>query len=229
MIIGGWQKFSLLDYPGKISAIIFTRGCNFRCPYCHNPELVLPAQFQQEISLSKIYDFLTARRNKLDAVCITGGEPTLHYDLLEMISQIKKLGFLVKLDTNGTNPQMLKQIIRDKLVNYFAMDIKAPLSDYSRITGQATPVAILQKSIGLIINSGVDHEFRTTIVKELLTFDDLREIAKTIKGANNYFLQQFTASKLVDQKLQTATTYQQDTLASLAKELSFYVKNCQIR
>jgi pyruvate formate lyase activating enzyme len=215
MIVGGLEKFSLNDYPGQTAAVIFTRGCNFRCRYCHNPELVLPEKYDVEIPL---------------AVCITGGEPTQHSDLAEMIKKIKEMGFLVKLDTNGSRPKILEEIIKKGNIDYIAMDIKAPFEDYKKITGVAVDVEKLKKSVSLIINSGLPHEFRTTVVKSLTSFDDLRKIVENIKGADNYFLQKFVpAPKLNDQAFATATSYSDEELNSLASELSLLVKHCGVR
>jgi len=147
MIIGGFQKFSLIDYPGKICAIIFTRGCNFRCRYCHNPELVIPEKYAPEISLSEIYDFLENRRGKLDAVSITGGEPTLQPDLIKTMKKIKDMGFLIKLDSNGSHPEVLEEVVNKKLADYLAMDVKAPLKDYAKIVGRYIPPEKLKRSI----------------------------------------------------------------------------------
>ncbi|OQX50761.1 MAG: anaerobic ribonucleoside-triphosphate reductase activating protein [Candidatus Cloacimonas sp. 4484_209] len=133
MKIGGFQKVSLIDYPGKICAIVFTRGCNFRCPYCHNPELVLPENYSPLIPEEEIFSFLEKRRGKLDAVEITGGEPTLQEDLTEFIRKIKEMGFLVKLDTNGSFPSVLEKVIYSGLVDYIAMDVKAPLEKYRQV------------------------------------------------------------------------------------------------
>lgn len=229
MIIGGLQKFSLIDYPGKTSAIIFTIGCNFRCRYCHNPELVIPERYTAEISLSEVYDFLNNRRGKLDAVCITGGEPTQHADLSEMIENIKAMGFLVKLDSNGSRPEVLENFIKRKLVDYVAMDIKAPLKKYSKVIGWQIPVEKLKKSISLLMSSSVGYEFRTTIVKSILSKDDLRKIAQEIKGAENYFLQKFIPTKLIEPALTKESSYSDDELSELAEELKKYVKNCYVR
>jgi pyruvate formate lyase activating enzyme len=229
MIIGGLQKFSLIDYPGKICAIIFTRGCNFRCRYCHNPELVIPERYAPEIPLSQIYNFLERRRGKLDAVSITGGEPTQHLDLIELIKNVKKMGYLVKLDSNGSRPEILEKIISKKMVGYIAMDIKAPLEDYLKIIGWQMPVEKIKKSIDLIMNSGIDYEFRTTIVRSLTSKDDLREIARTINGAENYFLQKFTPAKLNDPNLMKDFSYSNGELRELAQELKMFVKSCNVR
>jgi pyruvate formate lyase activating enzyme len=135
MKIGGLQKFSLLDYPGKISAVVFTQGCNFRCPYCHNPELVDPERFQECIPEDEIFAFLETRRGKLEAVTVTGGEPTIQNGLSSFVRRIKDMGFMVKLDTNGSRPEVLEELIRHKLIDYIAMDIKAPLEKYEAVTG----------------------------------------------------------------------------------------------
>jgi len=133
MIIGGLQRFSLIDYPGKISAILFTRGCNFRCPYCHNPELVDPQRYAEPWQEEEYWAFLQSRTQKLDAVVVTGGEPTLQEDLEPFLEKIRKMGFLIKLDTNGSNPDVLKDLLSANLVDYIAMDIKAPLEKYSEV------------------------------------------------------------------------------------------------
>lgn len=236
MIIGGFVKFSLNDYPGKTSAVIFTRGCNFRCRYCHNPELVLPEKYAKKIPLSKIFSFLKTRKGKLDAVVITGGEPTNHSDLPFFLKKIKNPpaggGFLVKLDTNGSNPEMLEKIIKEGNINYIAMDIKAPLNldSYSKVSRVPLDIKKIKKSIDLIINSGLPHEFRTTVVKSLTSFDDLRKIAESIKGADNYFLQKFVpAKKLNDLTLSKETTYSDKELQKLANEISTFVKHCGVR
>lgn len=229
MIIGGFQKFSLIDYPGKTSAIIFTRGCNFRCRYCHNPELVIPEQYAPEIPLTSIFDFLETRKGKLDAVSITGGEPTQHNDLIEIIKKIKDRGFLVKLDSNGSRPEILKEIIDQKLANYLAMDVKAPLEKYVKIVGWQVPSKKLEQSIQLIMDSDVDYEFRTTIVKSFTSKEDLRRIAKTIRGAKRYFLQKFIPSKLVDNNCKNEVSYNNEELRELAQELMQEVKFCGMR
>jgi pyruvate formate lyase activating enzyme len=229
MRIGGLQKFSLIDYPGKTCAIIFTIGCNFRCKYCHNPELVIPEQYIKDIPTEEILDFLKKRKDKLDAVCITGGEPTLHPDLIDFIQKIKDMGFLVKLDSNGSNPEVLKKIIDKKLVDYIAMDIKSPLNDYEKIMCWKIPADKLEKSIKLIMNSGIDYEFRTTITKELTSKKDLEEIAKTIKGAKKYYLQKFIPTKTNDKEFMKATTYSDKELKELAEKLVKYVNFCGVR
>lgn len=194
MILGGLQKLTLIDYPGKIAATVFTFGCNFRCSFCHNYDLMgdHTDRVQKPISAQTFFKFLESRVDKLDGVCISGGEPTLHEDLPGFIEKIKKLGFLVKLDTNGTNPEMLQKLIKDKLVDYVAMDIKAPLQKYTQIAEVPVNQLKVQKSVQ-IIKSLARYEFRTTVVNNLHSKTDLIEIIDWIGGAKNYFLQQYHA------------------------------------
>ncbi len=229
MIIGGIQPCSLIEYPGKTCAVLFTRGCNFRCAYCHNPELVLPEQYANPQSLTDIYSFLERRKGKLDAVCITGGEPTQHTDLIALLRTIRDMGFLIKLDSNGSRPDMLQEIIDRALVDYLAMDVKAPLDAYERIVGWRVPPAVLQRSIDLIIHSGCDHEFRTTIAAPYTTIDDLRAIARTITGAQRYYLQPFRVSKHLNPQLHHNAIPDQDGLQRLAIELLTSVQQCEVR
>lgn len=229
MLIGGLQKSSLIDYPEKISAIVFTQGCNLRCGYCHNPELVQAKMFTRPFSEKKFFEFLKIRRGKLDAVTITGGEPTLQSDLPEFIAKIKKLGFLVKLDTNGRDPQMLKALFKKKLLNYIAMDIKAPLNKYEEVCGILAPVREIQQSINLIMKSGIDYEFRTTVVKGQLTPADLLQIGQLIKGARLYILQRFEPSKTNDPSFMNRTTYSDEEFERVRKKLSKLVQACRVR
>jgi len=213
MLIGGFQKFSLIDYPDKICAIVFTQGCNFRCGYCYNPELVEPKLFSPPIPEKEIFSFLENRKEKLDAVEITGGEPTLQPDLLEFIRKIKDMGFLVKLDSNGTHPDVIEKAIKDKLVDYIAMDIKAPLEKYAFVTQVNINVENIKKSIDIIMHSNLDYQFRTTVVKSLLSIDDLKQICKLIKGARCYILQKFRKrAKIVDSSLLNRAEYSEDEM-----------------
>ncbi len=231
MIIGGLVKFSLSDYPGKTSAVVFTLGCNFRCRYCHNPELVLPEKYASEINQTEIFEFLETRKGKLDAVVITGGEPTQHADLREFIKKIKKMGFLVKLDTNGTRPEMLETLIKSGNLDYIAMDIKALLDSdsYQKVSRVPLDTSKIKKSVSLIMNSGLPYEFRTTVVKSLTSFDDLRKIAESIKGADKYFLQKFVPTKLNDESLMNETSYTDEELQKLSTEISTFIKHCGVR
>ena len=203
MKIGGFNKFSLIDYPGKVSAVIFTQGCNFRCPFCHNRELVLPELFQECIPEDEISDFLLKRKKQLDGVVITGGEPTIQNDLIEFISEIKNMGFLIKLDTNGSQPKTIQKLINSGSVDYIAMDIKAPLEKYHQLIGVNFDRKAIEKSIELIRSSKIDFEFRTTVVKPFLKLEDLDQIKKII-GNTKYKLQNFvSSSKLVNKEFTT--------------------------
>lgn len=229
MDIGGFQRFSLIDYPDKISAIVFTRGCDFRCGYCYNAELVLPERYPELIPEKEILDFVQTRRGKLDAVVITGGEPTLQPDLLEFIWKVKKLGFLVKLDTNGFNPELLKKIIEQKAVDYIAMDIKAPLEKYQTVINVKIDVNKISESIRLVMNSGIAYEFRTTVVKSQLNKEDILKIGKLIKGAKRYALQKFLPAKVLDPEFTRRETYSDAEFAEFRQALSDDVEECLVR
>ncbi len=190
MNIGGFQKFSLLDYPGQLAAIVFTQGCNFRCPYCHNPELVDPQRFTELIEEQFVLEFLSSRVGKLGAVVITGGEPTLHDDLPLFIRQIKELGFLVKLDTNGSRAAMLELLAKDDLVDYWAMDIKAPWHLYPLVSKSDVKPSTFEISMDIIRQSGKKYEFRTTFFDSLLTWEDIQAIQATLMAGDHYYLQQ---------------------------------------
>ena len=229
MIIGGFQKNSLIDYPGKISSVIFTLGCNFRCPYCHNPELVNPALFTAPVDKASVFSFLEKRRGLIDAVVITGGEPTLHSDLSEFIVRIKSLGFLVKLDTNGYHPDMLERIICEGNLDYIAMDVKAPIGKYSEVTRCNCDEDNIDRSIQLIINSGVKYEFRTTVAKPLLTLEDIRKIEKRIENAELFYVQDFVHSKTLDPLAFELVSFCKEEMGFLRKNHDKYVKECLVR
>lgn len=183
MKIGGLIKFTLIDFPGKPAAVIFTQGCNFRCRYCHNPELVYPQLYQPVMPTEDVLAFLKRRQGTLEGVVVTGGEPTLHEGLLDFLAQIKAMGYAVKLDTNGSRPEVLKEALDRKLVDYVAMDLKAPLEKYSVITGVGANPAVLRQSIELLQNAGIGYEFRTTYDKEVLTDEDIQTIQQTVAGS----------------------------------------------
>lgn len=217
MIIGGLQKTSLLDFPEKIAAIVFTVGCNFRCGYCHNPELI-----NGGAKIEEVFEFLKTRQGKLDGVVITGGEPCLQKDLPEFIKQVKELGFAVKLDTNGSFPEMLEKVLPD--LDYVAMDIKAPLEKYSQIVNVDVDTSKILKSIEILKNGGVDYEFRTTVVKSQLSFEDFEKIGQLIQGAPRYYLQRFEASKILDKSLENEKTYSTEEFERIIDILKSYVK-----
>jgi len=210
MLIGGFQKFSLTDYPGKSCAIVFTQGCNFRCPYCHNPELVEPASYETPIPENYVLDFLKRRKTMLEGVTVTGGEPLLQKDLRFFLKNIKEMGYTVKLDTNGSFPEQLKKIIEEGLADYIAMDIKAPLEKYASVTRVNVNMKDIQKSIDIIIHSNLNYHFRTTVLKSLLDFNDLKLIYELIKKTNNYILQKFEFSgKILDNSLLGKVEYEE--------------------
>jgi len=191
MKISGIQKVSLVDYDGQVATTIFTSGCNFACPFCHNAGLV--NSLEQNIAVEDIMEYLMKRKNVLTAVCISGGEPTLNHDLPEFISQIKKLGYRVKLDTNGSNLEMVKYLVENNLIDYIAMDIKNSIEHYSKTIGKDYNFDIT-KTIKYIMNCGIDYEFRTTLVLGYHTNDNISKIGHMIKGAKKYYLQKFEDS-----------------------------------
>jgi pyruvate formate lyase activating enzyme len=232
MEFGGFEKFTLIDYPGKIACMVYTIGCPFRCPYCHNPELV-DETCKTHIKGKVILDFLNDRKSvksMLDGIVITGGEPTIHGDkLISFMKEVKKRGFLIKLDTNGVNPDVLKKIITEKLVDYIAMDIKSPIAKYSQTVARPTDIDAIKKSVKIIMKSGVDYEFRTTIVKAMLSPEDIYKIGKEIKGAKKYFLQKFIPTKILNPQFLKKVTYNDEELGIFQKKLEKDVVFCGIR
>lgn len=240
MIIGGLEKLTLLDYPDHLAAIIFTQGCNFRCHFCYNPMLVLPQTGGDEknkkekgfspLSTEDLFLFLRERFGRLDGVVITGGEPTLHPDLPSFIKQIKDIGYLVKLDTNGTNPEMLQSLITNKLIDYIAMDIKAPLNKYEEVVGVKLDWENIKKSVKILMTSGLLYEFRTTVVPGLLVKEDFQKMGEFIKGASKWYLQHFKSdTELVDASYKTQkgyTTKEMNEFAAIGRE---HVKLCEVR
>ncbi|MBO3839377.1 MAG: anaerobic ribonucleoside-triphosphate reductase activating protein [Thermoproteota archaeon] len=227
MIIKGLQKLTLIDYPGRVACTLFTFGCNFRCPYCHNPELVVD-DGTPPIPENNIFRFLEERKGFLDGICITGGEPTLHDDLPNFIEKIKGLGYSVKLDTNGTNPKMLKQLIEEKLIDYIAMDVKAPLEKYENVVKAKIDIGKIVESIE-IVKAFREHEFRTTIVPELLSREDIVTIARQLKGARRFFIQQFKPSKTLDKTFLEKQAYLVDELEKILEEIRPLFELCGIR
>lgn len=259
MQISGLQKFSILDYPGNISAIVFTQGCNFRCQFCYNPMLVWPiriaaakqasgtkevGKLKNNSSLkceenekshsfvkeSDFFQFLESRVNKLDGIVITGGEPTLQADLTEFISKIKKFGFKIKLDTNGTNPKILKKLIDGKLIDYIAMDIKGPEKKYGLITGVKPNFPKIKESIKLIIESSLPYEFRTTLAPGLHTKEDIKKMGNLIKGADKWFLQNLKSdTNLINNELEGIKAFSRKEMEEFRKAGASFVKKCLVR
>lgn len=232
MLIGGIQKMTLIDYPAKVAAIVFTIGCNFRCRFCYNTRLVEPKFFKKNeiISEKEIFDFLKTRVGKLDAVVITGGEPTLQKDLILFVKKIKKMGFLVKLDTNGTDPKTLKKLLDQKLLDYVAMDIKNELNkaDYKKIIQVDIDIDLIKESIELLRNSNIGYEFRTTVAPGI-SKENILNIAKAIKGSDKYYLQEFQAMDVLDNECKDKGWLKEEDLKAIAKEISGMVKECKVR
>lgn len=199
-IFCGMEKLSLVDFDGKLSCTLFTGGCNYRCPFCHNSPLIKEQPF---LDLNEILDYLNKRKKMLEAVVISGGEPTLHKELPEILKLIKELGYIIKLDTNGTNPKMLKELIDNKLIDYVAMDIKGSLDNYHLITGVNNPLLEnIKESINILTKSNIDYEFRTTLVKEYHTLDVINEMKELLKGTKKLYLQKFVLRETcLDQSL----------------------------
>lgn len=228
MIIYGLQKLSLLDYPGKTACTVFTGGCNFRCPYCHNASLVVGLNEVEPIDYDEFFAFLNKRKNILDGVCITGGEPLLQPDIEDFIREIKLLGYSVKLDTNGSFPDKLKHLIDEKLIDYVAMDIKNSPEKYSVTAGISEPVfSKINKSVELLLSNAVDYEFRTTVVKELHSKEDFVSVGEWIKGAKRYFIQSFIDSG--DILGGTFSAYSKSELEAIRDLMLSYVKETHIR
>lgn len=230
MIIKGFQPSTLVDYPGHIAAIIFTAGCTFRCSYCYNKKLVDDDPELEEISQEDILKFLDKRKILLDGVVITGGEPTLHPDLPSFISKIKEKGFLVKLDTNGTNPEMLKRLIEEKMVDYIAMDIKNSPEKYFETVNVNVNIDNIKKAAELIMNSGIDYEFRTTAAPGFISKEDFIKIGSWLKGAKKYCLQQFKATgNLINPEYYKENTYSEMQLEEIKNILLPYFGKVEVR
>ncbi|MCS6958086.1 MAG: anaerobic ribonucleoside-triphosphate reductase activating protein [Aquificaceae bacterium] len=227
--IGGFQKFTLIDFPGKPACIVFTQGCNFRCGYCYNVELVLPERFGDLVPHEKVLDFLRDRVGLLEGVVITGGEPTIQQGIVEFTSLVKEMGYKIKLDTNGSKPDVLEGLIEDGLVDYIAMDVKAPLHKYNEVCGVNVNLNDILRSISAIMSSGIDYEFRTTVVREQLSKEDIILIAEIIKGSKRYYLQRFIPGKTLDPSFSNKSTYSEDEFSSMVQEIRNYFQECGFR
>lgn len=228
-IFVGLQKLTLLDYPGKVACTLFTRGCNFRCPFCHNASLVVRAEEQKSYENSEILAFLKKRQGILDGVAITGGEPTLAKGLYEFISEVKAMGYSVKLDTNGTRPDLLKRLVDDSLVDYVAMDIKNSPEKYAYTCGlpENYDLSKIEESKNLLMEGNVDFEFRTTVARPFHTEEDIVRIGEWIKGSEKYFLQQFKDSgDIIGQEI---FPYNDSEMEKLLELLLPFVPNSQLR
>ena len=224
----GLQKLTLLDFPGNMAATVFTGGCNFRCPFCHNKGLVFLNENDSEISQEDIMDYLSMRNKVLDGICLTGGEPLLHPGAKDFIKKVRNLGLKVKLDTNGSNFKTLKNLIDEKLVDYVAMDIKNSPEKYSETVGLANfDLSQVEKSKNYLLENHVDYEFRTTVVKQFHKPEDFESIGKWIKGAKRYFLQNFEDhGSCIVEGLSSAS---EDDLRKMEETVKPYVEYVQIR
>ena len=232
MLILGLQKLSLLDYPGKIASTVFLGGCNFRCPYCHNASIAIPNCSNETISVDDFLAFLDSRRGRLQGVCISGGEPTLHHDLPELIREIKARGFAVKLDTNGTNPEMLLSLINDGLLDYVAMDIKnSPEKYIDTISNSEFRISNfseqITRSVDILMQGSIDFEFRTTLTRELHSPEDMEKIGQWIRGEEKYFLQTYRdEGDLIEGGF---TAYNREETEALLRIVKKYLPNAEIR
>ena len=234
MNIRGIQKMTLLDFPGKIACTVFLGGCNFRCPYCHNASLVMPGGEADAISLEELLGFLHSRRGRLQGVCISGGEPTLHPDLPELISEIKAMGYAVKLDTNGTNPEMLLSLMNDGLLDYVAMDIKNSPERYPETVSNSEFeirnsefIDAVKESAAILMKGSVDFEFRTTITRELHGEAEIEAIGRWLRGEEKYFLQTYRdEGDLIEGGFTAYSRLETEGLLSILKK---YIPNAEIR
>lgn len=230
MKVTGIQKLTLLDYPGVVACTVFTAGCNFRCPFCHNAMLVLPEQIDDEcLTDDEVFGFLKKRRGVLDGVAVTGGEPLLHADMPEFLARVKELGYKIKLDTNGSNPELLSEIVKNKLVDRVAMDIKNAPEEYARTIGlKSFDIAPVERSKEMLLRVDIDYEFRTTVVKGIHTKESLIGAAKWIKGAKEYYLQQFkdSGNLILPDGL---SAYDEKQMHALADAVRDYVPTVEVR
>lgn len=229
MKIKGLQKTSLIDYPDKMSCVVFLGGCNFRCGFCQNSDLVLEPEKQPTIPESEFFEFLDQRKGWLDGVTVTGGEPCLHKELSQLLAGIKERGYMVKLDTNGYNPVALMQIIDQKLVDYIAMDIKTDRKNYSRATGIDIDISKIEQSIELIRNSGIEYEFRSTIVPTFFNREIILNIGKWLEGSEKHILQQFRAEKTLDPKFKDVKPLPKEKIEEFAELLKPFFKKVEVR
>jgi len=223
----GIQKHTLIDFPGEVACTLFTFGCNFRCPYCHNPELINGKEKLTPVSGEEVIEFLKKRKKLLGGVCITGGEPLMNKEIIDDIKLFKSLGFKIKIDTNGSFPQNLKKAEAD----YIAMDIKTSFRKYhyAGYQGRDDIIKKITKSINWIIDSGIDHEFRTTVVPYMVDVDDIKDIIKAIKGAKKYVLSQFRAQKTLESDWSEIKPYPLIKLEEMKKLVQEFGINCEIR
>lgn len=239
MIIGGLEKLSLIDFPGYLSAIVFTKSCNFRCHFCYNPMLVF-AEGENElknidegsslIPEEDLFLFLKERAGKIEGLVISGGEPTLQADLKDFIIKVRQLGYKIKLDTNGTNPEKVLDLIENNLLDYVAMDLKAPIDDYEKVVGLKADMEKIKKSIKILIYGDIPYEFRTTLVPGLVDENDILKMSKDIEGARLWYLQKFKSDvNLVNNNFQNKNSFTDKEMKNFAEIGKKFVKDCIFR
>lgn len=231
MKIGGLQKLTLIDYPKKLACTVFTAGCNFRCPFCYSSELVLPEKIKKQPRISQVefFKFLEGKKGLIEGVVICGGEPTIHKDLTPFVKKIKKLGFSVKLDTNGSNPAVLKKLIGDGLIDYVAMDIKGPKDHYQKISMSKISSNSVEKSVKILKESKIDSEFRTTVVPGILDKKEITQMARWIGPGGKYYLQNFRPEKTIDPKYEQIKPYSDEKLLEIRNAIAPLFDVCEIR
>jgi len=231
MKIGGLQKLTLVDYPGKVAATVFLIGCNFKCGFCQNPELVDAKRIktQPEIGEKEFFWFLDSEQDLIDGICITGGEPTTSPGLTDFIKKIKAKGFLVKLDTNGSNPEVLSKLFDEKLIDFIAMDIKTSLDKYEKAIGVKIDLEKIKESVKIIKNSGIDYEFRTTVVPELVKKEDIEKIGEWLRDSKKFALQQFQNKKVLDKEFEKIQPHPDEILKEFKKILEKYIEKVELR
>ncbi len=230
IIFKGIQKTTLIDFPGKVACTLFMSGCNFRCPFCYNKHLVFDEDTGVKITEAEVFDFFKERKGFLDGVCITGGEPTLNKDLPAFLKKTKATGLLTKLDTNGSSPEMLKILFEKNLLDFVSMDIKSSKKGYEKAAGIKADLKKIEESIALIKNSGIDYEFRTTLVPKIHSEQDVLEIGKWLKGSKSFFLQQFNSEiDLLDSKLQGTSSFSAKKMQNFAKILTPFFDKVGVR
>ena len=229
--IGGLQKTTLIDYPGHVAATVFLIGCNFRCPFCYSSELVLPEKIklQPRIPEKDFFDFLKEKKGLLEAVVICGGEPTINEDLPSFCKKIKEMGYLIKLDTNGSNPKMLEKLIDEKLIDYVSMDIKAPKEKYEKAAGVKVNINDVEESIRILKQGKIEYEFRMTIVPLIHTKEDVIKIVEWLGPAKKFFLQNFRPEKTLNPEFEKIKPYSEDFFLEIKDKISSFFENVQLR
>jgi len=227
--IKGIQKLSLIDYPGKICSIIFIGGCNFRCGFCQNPDLVKNPEKLPTILEKEIFEFLHSRKKWIDGICITGGEPCLYKELINFVGKVKDMELLVKLDTNGSRPEIINSLLEKGLIDYIAMDIKSDLKHYKDVANAKVDIKDIEKSVEIIKNSNIDYEFRTTVVPGLFNAEIARNIGQWLKGSKKYVLQQFRPNIVLDKTFEKIQPFSKKEIEEFAKIANNFFDAVEIR